>query len=59
MEKYALLGVVEPHGLLLHGIPGVGKSTLARSFLNATGRKVIKKVGLERYGKIRKIDSVV
>ena len=28
-EKYAALGVTEPHGLLLHGVPGVGKSTMA------------------------------
>ena len=25
-EKYAVLGVTEPHGLLLHGVPGVGKA---------------------------------
>ena len=29
-EKYAALGVTEPHGLLLHGVPGVGKSTMAQ-----------------------------
>lgn len=39
-EKYAALGVMEPHGLLLHGEPGVGKSTFARCFLNACGRNV-------------------
>ena len=38
-EKYADLGVVEPHGLLFYGIPGVGKSTFAKSFIDATGRK--------------------
>ena len=38
-EKYAALGVTEPHGLLLFGVPGVGKSTLAQCFLNACGRK--------------------
>ena len=37
-EKYAALGVTEPHGLLLDGEPGVGKSTFARSFLEASGR---------------------
>ena len=39
-EKYAAMGVTEPHGLLLYGKPGVGKSTLARCFVNASGRKV-------------------
>lgn len=38
-EKYAALGVTEPHGLLLHGAPGVGKSTFAKCFLKASGRK--------------------
>ena len=37
--KYAVLGVTEPHGLLLHGEPGVGKSTMAKCFLEASGRK--------------------
>lgn len=38
-EKYRALGVTESHGLLLHGAPGVGKSTFAMDFLKATGRK--------------------
>lgn len=38
-EKYASLGVTESHGLLLHGVPGVGKSTFAMEFLKASGRK--------------------
>ena len=38
-EKYAALGVTEPHGLLLHGAPGVGKSTIAKCFLDACDRK--------------------
>ena len=38
-EKYKALGVTESHGLLLHGAPGVGKSTFAMDFLNAAGRK--------------------
>lgn len=37
-EIYANLGVAEPHGLLLHGVPGVGKSTFAMDFLKALGR---------------------
>lgn len=37
-EKYTALGVTEPHGLLLHGVPGVGKSTFAKCFLEACGR---------------------
>ena len=37
-EKYAGLGVTEPHGLLLHGEPGVGKSTMARCIVEACGR---------------------
>ena len=37
-EKYAALGVTEPHGLLLHGEPGVGKSTMARCIVNACAR---------------------
>lgn len=37
--KYAALGVERPHGLLLEGDPGVGKSTLAQCFLRACGAK--------------------
>ena len=37
-EKYAALGVTEPHGLLLHGVPGVGKSTVAQCLVEACGR---------------------
>ena len=37
-EKYAALGVTEPHGLLLHGVPGVGKSTMAQCLVEACGR---------------------
>lgn len=37
-EKYAALGVTEPHGLLLHGAPGVGKSTMAHCLVKASGR---------------------
>jgi len=38
-EKYTALGVTDTHGLLLHGAPGVGKSTFAMGFLAASGRK--------------------
>ena len=37
-EKYVALGVTEPHGLLLHGAPGVGKSTMAHCLIKASGR---------------------
>ena len=36
-EKYEKLGVTSPHGLLLHGAPGVGKSTFANRFIEASG----------------------
>ena len=35
-EKYAPLGVTSPHGLLLYGDPGLGKTLIAKSFLEAT-----------------------
>ena len=38
-EKYMALGVTPSHGLLLHGVPGVGKSTFAQDFVKASGRK--------------------
>jgi len=38
--KYAAFGVTQPHGILLHGEPGVGKSTFAECFVNGCGRKV-------------------
>ena len=39
-NKYSVLGVTEPHGLLLHGVPGVGKSTFANAVVEASGRTV-------------------
>lgn len=38
-EKYKELGVHIPHGLLISGEPGIGKTSLARDFINATNRK--------------------
>ena len=37
-KKYAAVNVQEPHGLLLHGEPGVGKSTMAMEFLEGSKR---------------------
>lgn len=38
-EAYQAMGVQPVHGLLLHGAPGVGKSTMARCFLDACNRR--------------------
>lgn len=38
-EKYKELGVHIPHGLLISGEPGIGKSSLAKDFVAATNRK--------------------
>ena len=38
-EKYEALGVSMPQGVLLNGGPGIGKSLLAKCFMEATGRK--------------------
>ena len=32
-EKYAPLGIKLPHGVLLHGVPGVGKTLMATSLI--------------------------
>jgi cell division protease FtsH len=39
-DKYAKLGVTTPRGLLLHGDPGVGKTTMAKCLINASKRPV-------------------
>ena len=39
-DKYSALGVTEPHGLILHGMPGVGKSTFANAVVEASERTV-------------------
>ncbi len=36
-EKYRKLGVKLPRGILLHGVPGVGKTLMANTFIKATG----------------------
>ncbi len=38
-EKYRKLGVHIPSGLLLQGEPGTGKTTMARCFIEESGRK--------------------
>lgn len=39
-QKYASLGVRLPHGILLHGVPGVGKTLMAGELIKEMGRKV-------------------
>ena len=38
-EKYAALGVKLPRGILLHGVPGVGKTLMASALIEAMGRE--------------------
>ena len=38
-EKYQALGVHLPHGILLHGIPGVGKTLMATALVEEMGRE--------------------
>ena len=37
-EKYAALGVKLPRGILLHGVPGVGKTLMATALIEDMGR---------------------
>ena len=38
-EKYKALGVSVPKGILLSGVPGIGKSLMAKCFITETGLK--------------------
>ena len=38
-EKYKELGVSTPSGILIDGEPGLGKTLMAKCFINASGRK--------------------
>ena len=38
-EVYEALGVSSPRGLLLHGVPGVGKSLMAQCLIEESGRE--------------------
>ncbi len=40
-KTYKALGVRPPKGLLLHGVPGVGKTLMAQSLIDASGWKAV------------------
>lgn len=41
-DIYEKLGATAPHGLLLHGVPGVGKTTMAEAMARACGRPIFR-----------------
>ena len=40
-EKYKRLGISAPRGVMLYGDPGLGKTTMARAFIEESGRRVL------------------
>ena len=58
-NKYKELGVYTPRGLMLHGAPGLGKTTMARALIKASGRKTYILRKTESDGSfVRKISKV-
>lgn len=38
-EKYKALGIKVPRGIMFYGVPGIGKTLMAKSFIKDSGRK--------------------